>query len=326
MANKNDKLVVAYYQNIPTAGGAAQELMAWDEADDDVKLGAVAIMSYDPLEDTLKSEEIGQRNTKKGALWGTAIGATLGLLTGGIALIPGLIIGAGAGAALGAIDHDDVLMSDGEASAMLERLRRGAGAVAVMADDFEVEPVKLFLARLGGDVDDFTLPEETAAAVTAAAAAQTRAGEAVDASFGEAADSTDAYAHLAGVGDMAAVDRGKLTEAGIDKASRLLAQGATPEGRAELAAAAGVSEQAILKAVKQVDLMRISGVGVKYSALLLAAGVETVPDLARRNGANLSKKLADVNSTAAICEELPTEEMVTDWIDQAQDLPRLITY
>lgn len=345
MANKNDKLVVAYYQNIPTAGGAAQELMEWDEADDAIKLGAIAVMGYDPQTDELKADEVGQRKTKKGALWGTAIGATLGILTGGIALIPGLIIGAGTGAAIGAVGHKDVVMTDGEAAEMLERLRHGAGAVAVMADDFEVEPVKIYLARLGGDVDDFTLPAETAEAVTAAAAAQISAAESIEESLAESIDDEEmqqrvdaaemgdidaekaaAVSTLAAVGSLSAADAAKLHDEGIDKASKLLAQGATPEGRAELAEATGLSEEAILTAVKEMDLMRIKGVGAKYAALLVAAGVDSVPDLARRSGANLSQKLADVNESAEIVTDLPSEATVTDWVAQAKELPRMITF
>jgi uncharacterized membrane protein len=325
MANKNDVLVVAYYQNIPTAGGVAQQLMDWDEADEDIKLGAVAVLGYDPRTDELKANEVGQRNTRKGALWGTAIGATVGILTGGIALIPGLIIGAGTGAALGAIDHKDVAMSDEQAAAMKEKLRHGAGAVAVMCDDFEVDATKAFLANLGGEVEGFVLPEATKEAVTAAAVVQQEAMSAVDEAVSEEAGK-DAAAHVAAVSSLSTEDAEKLRAEGIDKASKLLAQGATPAGRKELAEATGLSEAAILEAVKQLDLMRVKGVGVKNSALLLAAGVETVPDLARRNGANLTQKLADVNASAKICEELPTEEMVAGWVAQAQALGRIITY
>ena len=330
-------------ENIPTATGAAQNLMEWDDADDDIKLGAVAVVSYDPRDDELVTTEIGVRNTRKGALWGTAIGATLGILTGGVALIPGLIIGAGTGAALGAIDHQDVVMTDGEAAELLERLRHGAGAVAVMADDFEVAPVKIYLARLGGDVDDFTLSEETAEAVTAAAAAQASATTAVDAALAGATgdeatmaaidelpdmtpEKAQAVGALAAAGSLSAADAAALHDEGIDKGSKLLAQGATPQGRAELAQATGLSEEGILTAVKAMDLMRINGVGSNYAALLLASGVETVPDLARRSSPNLTLKLAEVNETAGIVEELPSEAMVTDWIDQAKELPRMVSY
>jgi uncharacterized membrane protein len=323
MTDKNDKLVVAYYQNIPTATGAAQEMMEWDEANDDIKLGAVAVMSYDPLQDELVTTEIGPRNTRKGALWGTAIGATLGILTGGIALIPGLIIGAGTGAALGALDRKDVVMSQGDGSAMLERLRNGAGAVAVMADDFEVGPVKLFLARLGGQVDDFTLPQETAAAVTAAAAAQADAARAVDASYdaGENGSMT-----LAAVSSLSEADAAALHAQGFDKPSTLLAQAATADGRSELAKAAGIDEEAILTAAKEMDLMRVDGVGLTYASLLLASGVETVPDLARRNAANLAAKMAEVNAVEQLAEDVPSEETVAGWVAQAGSLPRMISY
>jgi predicted flap endonuclease-1-like 5' DNA nuclease len=339
MANKNDKLVLAYYANIPTATGAAQELMAWDEADDDVKLGAIAIVSYDPRSDELVTTEIGQRNTRKGALWGTAIGATLGLLTGGIALIPGLLIGATAGAAIGATDRDDVVMTDGQMAELLERTRHGAGAVAVMADDFEVGPVKAFLARLGGDVDDFTLPQETAEAVTTAAAVQAAAAAAVDESvFDERVElvetdqpdmtpeKAEVVSTLSTLGSISAANAALLHDAGVDKASRLLAQGSTPEGRAELSAVSGLSEETVLLIIKELDLMRVKGIGPKYASLLVASGVASVPDLARRNGENLAVKLADVNESAELVADLPSAEEVSDWVAQAEELPRVVYY
>ena len=118
----------------------------------------------------------------------------------------------------------------------------------------------------------------------------------------------------------------KLNEAGVGKASDLLQQGASPAGRKELAEATGVDEETILVAVKRMDLMRIKGVGVVYATLLNVSGVETVPDLARRNAANLAEKMAEVNETANVAEDLPSEELVTDWVEQAKDLPRVIEY
>ena len=343
MANKNDKLVVAYFVNIPTATGAAQQLVAWDEADDEIKLGAVAVLGYDPRTDELKANEFGARETGKGALWGTAIGATLGLLTGGIALIPGLIIGAGTGAALGHLDHKEVVMTDAEQADMLQRVRHGAGAVAVMADDFETIPVATFLERLGGDVLDFTLPEETAAAVTSAAKAQLTAAEAVQetlaesigdeeleerivaAQLGEMSAEESAVVHsLAAVGALSAADAAGLQNAGIEQVSTFLARGATPQGRAELAAASGVPEATILAAIREMDLMRINGVGTKYAALLVAAGVDSVGDLAMRHGGNLAQKLAEVNAREGLVENLPSAETLDGWIAQAQTLPQMI--
>ena len=87
-----------------------------------------------------------------------------------------------------------------------------------------------------------------------------------------------------------------------------------------------VSEERILYDAKKLDLMRIKGVGYKYATLLLAAGVDTVPELATRNPANLAKKCAEVNEAEQIAESLPSEEQVSDWVAQAKELLRMLYY
>ena len=101
MANKNDRMVVAYYHNEDAAAYAAEELKLWDKANADIKLGAVAIVTLDPKTGELEANEVGQRKTKGGALWGTALGAVAGLMTGGLALVPAVLVGAGGGSAVG---------------------------------------------------------------------------------------------------------------------------------------------------------------------------------------------------------------------------------
>ena len=113
---------------------------------DAIKLGAIAVLTLNPETGELHADEVGERNTKKGALWGTAIGVGVGILTAGIGLIPGLLIGAGGGAAIGAMDHKGVGMTDQDRERMAENLRRGGAALAVMCDDFEVEATKEELA------------------------------------------------------------------------------------------------------------------------------------------------------------------------------------
>ena len=87
-----------------------------------------------------------------------------------------------------------------------------------------------------------------------------------------------------------------------------------------------VSEERILYDAKKLDLMRVKGVGQKYATLLLASGVDTVPELATRNAANLAKKLAEGNATEEIVVELPSEDRVAGWIAQAKELPRMLYY
>lgn len=323
MANDNDKLVVAFYVNAAAAEAAAEDLKQWDDADDDIKLGAIGIITLNPKNGEIEVQEIGQRNTKKGALWGTAIGAAVGILSGGLALIPGMLIGAAVGGGAGALDHKALGMTDQDAEKLASHLRSGGAALGVMADDFEVEATKTQMVKAGGVVGDYELEQVAKEAVTATAAAQQRASMIVDEAVTEADDPAKKIAVVSG---LAAVDAGKLNAVGIDKPSALLEHAATPQGRAELAAASGVDEETILAAVKKMDLMRVEGVGVVYADLLTAGNVSTVPDLARRNAANLTITLAEVNDTRHIAEEVPTVKMVTDWITQAKMLPRVITY
>ncbi len=338
--NDNDVLVLAYYADADAAEAAAKNLKEWDKEDDGVKLGAIGVVTLDEKTGHLRVDEIGQRNAKTGALWGTAIGAGLGLITGGIGVIPGMLLGAAIGGGAGSLDHKSLGMSDSDAATLTKNLQEGGAALGIMCDDFEVEPTRARMILEGGTVAYFSVPDEMAVAITAAAVAQSDASASVDDAVNEVyqsgvnavgmqtadAETADAIGAIAAISCLSADDAAKLYEAGVDKASTLLQMGASPEGRAEMSAATGLDEVTILVAVKEMDLMRIDGVGVVYAQLLHAAGVETVPDLARRNPAKLTAKLTEVNETAAIAEVLPTEETVTDWVNQAKDLPKMISY
>ena len=75
----------------------------------------------------------------------------------------------------------------------------------------------------------------------------------------------------------------KLKDAGIGSTDTLLKIGSTPKGRQEIADKSGISHSLILEWVNHVDLFRIKGVHEEYSDLLEEAGVDTVPELAKRN-------------------------------------------
>jgi predicted flap endonuclease-1-like 5' DNA nuclease len=81
-----------------------------------------------------------------------------------------------------------------------------------------------------------------------------------------------------------------------------------------------------LEWVNHVDLFRIQGVGSEYADLLEAAGVDTVPELAQRNPANLHQKLSEVNEEKQLVRHVPSLSSVEDWVEQAKSLPRKITY
>jgi predicted flap endonuclease-1-like 5' DNA nuclease len=118
----------------------------------------------------------------------------------------------------------------------------------------------------------------------------------------------------------------KLKAVGIANTDALLKAGSTPKGRKELSEKSGISDQKILEWVNHVDLYRIKGIGSEYSDLLEAAGVDTVPELAQRKAENLLQKMAEVNQTKKLVRRLPVLSQVAGWIEQAKQLPRVITY
>jgi predicted flap endonuclease-1-like 5' DNA nuclease len=128
---------------------------------------------------------------------------------------------------------------------------------------------------------------------------------------------------IEGIGD---VYQKKLNTAGVSTTSVLLKKGATPKGRKEIADMSGIGDGLILEWVNHVDLFRIKGVGSEYADLLEAAGVDTVPELANRNGQNLLEKMTATNAQKKLVRRLPVLTQVENWIKQAKALPRVITY
>jgi predicted flap endonuclease-1-like 5' DNA nuclease len=118
----------------------------------------------------------------------------------------------------------------------------------------------------------------------------------------------------------------KLSAVGVNTTGALLKGGKTPKGRSELAEKTGISAKLILEWVNHADLFRIKGVGSEYADLLEAAGVDTVPELAQRNAANLYAKMAQVNAEKKLVRRIPPQVTVENWVAQAKELPRVIEY
>jgi predicted flap endonuclease-1-like 5' DNA nuclease len=130
-------------------------------------------------------------------------------------------------------------------------------------------------------------------------------------------------ADIEGVGESYAA---KLEAAGVASQEAFLQSGATPKGRMELAEKTGLSEKLILEWVNRVDLTRVRGIGGEYADLLEAAGVDTVPELAQRKPENLYEKLVAVNEAKRLVRQLPAEATVAAWVEQAKELPRVVSY
>ena len=117
-----------------------------------------------------------------------------------------------------------------------------------------------------------------------------------------------------------------LREAGVTSTQSLLKQVASRKGRKELSGKSGISTTLLLEWVNHVDLFRVKGVGEEYADLLEEAGVDTVPELARRNPKNLYKSLVNVNQKKKLVRQLPGQANVEGWVKQAKKLPRVLTY
>ena len=118
----------------------------------------------------------------------------------------------------------------------------------------------------------------------------------------------------------------KFVAAGIKDTDSLLENCLTAKQRAALAEKTDISDKLILKFANMVDLFRISGVGSEFSELLEAAGVDTVPELANRNPANLVAAMTKINEEKKLTRRVPTEAEVSKWVAQAKELPRKLTY
>ncbi|MBF0586816.1 DUF4332 domain-containing protein [Prosthecochloris sp. N3] len=118
----------------------------------------------------------------------------------------------------------------------------------------------------------------------------------------------------------------KFEDCGIPTEEELLKQGCDRKGRKTIATETGLDEKQVLKWVNRADLSRVKGIGAEYSDLLEEAGVDTIPELAQRNAEHLHAKLEEINEQKKLVRKMPTLSQVTDWIAQAKELPRVITY
>ena len=119
----------------------------------------------------------------------------------------------------------------------------------------------------------------------------------------------------------------KLTEAGVKSQEALLKAGDTPKARKDLEKMTGISGKLLLKWINRADLARVKGIGEEYADLLELAGVDTVPELAKRRPDNLHKKLLEVaEANKNVVRRVPAATEVEKWVLAAKELPRAVSY
>ncbi|MBL8059832.1 MAG: DUF4332 domain-containing protein [Chthonomonas sp.] len=118
----------------------------------------------------------------------------------------------------------------------------------------------------------------------------------------------------------------KLAGMGIITTDHLLEKGAGKSGRDSIAEGSGISDTLILKWVNRADLARVHGIGSEYADLLEASGVDSVPELAQRNAANLHAKMEEVNAEKSLVRSTPSLGAVEKWVEEAKSLDRVVTH
>jgi uncharacterized membrane protein len=163
--SSSEQAVIATFDSQAQAEQAAKDLMGWDKANDDVKLGAIGVVTKDDKGE-IKTRNYSQRNTGKGAKVGMGLGVIAAVFSGGLTLIPTAIGGALAGGAAGTLFRKGLGMSDEELQKFSSDLDGGRAALLVMCDAGEVAPTSDYLKAAGGQVQahavDATALEEAA--------------------------------------------------------------------------------------------------------------------------------------------------------------------
>jgi hypothetical protein len=117
-----------------------------------------------------------------------------------------------------------------------------------------------------------------------------------------------------------------LKSLGIRTTEKLLEAAKSPKGRKELSAKVKLDQKKLLRWANIADKLRIKGMGKEYAGLLCEVGVDTVKELRYRNPAKLARSMAEANKRRKLVRFLPSEKLITRWVEHARKLPQKITY
>jgi uncharacterized membrane protein len=188
--NKNEHLVVAYFDSKEQAEQAADSLKGWDKANDDIKMGAIAVLSKND-KGKIETTKMGPRNTGKGAKIGVIVGVIAGILTGGLSLVGGAIWGAVLGSAAGTLSKKGIGLSKEEVERMGGELDNGHAALLAMVDENEVTDTTAELTRLGGKAQASEVAPEAVAQAEQALSSTPAAAETTTSDASAKAQPTD---------------------------------------------------------------------------------------------------------------------------------------
>ncbi len=149
MAKK--QLVLAFFANEGAADSAVNNIKMWDKASKDVKLGAIGVLVKDD-KGKVKSHKLGQKKTGTFAV----LGALAGVLSGGVTVLGGAVVGG----ILGAFFHKGLGLSKEDIARIGSELDGGKAAVGVLVESGEAAGVSAKLTELGGKPETHEVSEE----------------------------------------------------------------------------------------------------------------------------------------------------------------------
>ena len=158
MAKK--QLVLAFFENEDAADAAVDQIKQWDKASKEVKLGAIGVLAKDD-KGKIKTHKVGKRKTGTGAV----LGALAAVLSGGLTLVGGVVVGG----IIGAFFHKGLGMSKDDLARFDDELDGGRAAVGILAKADEADGVSAKLAELGGEPETHEVTEEALDQVETAA-------------------------------------------------------------------------------------------------------------------------------------------------------------
>jgi len=120
------------------------------------------------------------RKTGKGAAVGTVVGIIAAILSGGLTLVGGVVVGSATGGVAGAFMKKSTHLTKAEIDEIAQELDAGRVALVVTCDEDEVAPTRQQLIKMGGTVRNYAVPPE---------ALTEGAGRAPDSSVGASAPS-----------------------------------------------------------------------------------------------------------------------------------------
>ena len=156
---KDSELIIAYFPSADEAQEAGKKLKEWDKEREDIKLGAISILTMD-AKGKLKEHSVGVRTGGKGAKWGVIAGAVLGLLTAGTSIFAGAVVGLVVGGLGGSLFHKKIGMSDEDQAKLQKHLEDGGAALAVMMDYEELESTISELTAMNAEVATYNIPQQ----------------------------------------------------------------------------------------------------------------------------------------------------------------------